>query len=77
VDPSQTRAIGELIYYYGQNYADGRTPLFEGLKRAIGDLTRGGFDVLRVRKAGNLAIPRIYELAAAINRLRTLRVRQI
>lgn len=77
VDPSQTRAIGELMYYYGQNYADGKTPLLVGLERALGDLKEKGFDILGGRKSGNLAIPRIHEVAAAINRMRTLRVRQL
>lgn len=76
VDPSQTRAIAQLIHYYSTHYADGRTPLRLGLERAMEDLNTSGFDILGPRKAGNLALPRIQELAAAINRMRTLKVRQ-
>ncbi|MBI3079695.1 MAG: ABC-ATPase domain-containing protein [Deltaproteobacteria bacterium] len=75
VAPSQTRAIGELIHYYAEHYADGRRPLREGLGQALRDLDARGFDVLGPGKRGDLARPRIFELAAAVNRLRTLQVR--
>ncbi|MGQ9857668.1 MAG: ABC-ATPase domain-containing protein [Thermodesulfobacteriota bacterium] len=76
VDPSQTRAIAQLMRYYSTRYADGRTPLRSGLEKVMEDLDRRGFNILGSNKAGNLALPRIQELAAAINRMRTLRVRQ-
>jgi len=76
VDQSQTRALGELIHYYATHHADGRTCLREGLELVTEQLQRVGFDILGPRKAGNLAVPRMQELAAAINRMRTLLVRQ-
>lgn len=76
VDQSQTRAVGELIHYFAARYADGRTCLSEGLEKLFQDLEKGGFDTLGPRKAGNLALPRAQEVAAAINRMRTLKVRQ-
>ncbi len=39
------------------------------------DLARGGLDVLDHRRPGDLAMFRRFELAAALNRLRTLAVR--
>jgi hypothetical protein len=40
----------------------------------MADIDRAGLDVLDRRPAGDLARFRRYELAAALNRLRTLRV---
>lgn len=75
VDVSQTRAIGALIHYYAIRYADRALPLREGLERVFQDLRGKGFDLLGPRKAGNLAMPRPQEVAAAINRMRSLRIR--
>lgn len=76
VDQSQTRALGELIRYFSTHYVDGRTTLMEGLGKLFEELEKVGFDALGPRKAGNLAMPRAQELAAAINRMRTLKVKQ-
>jgi predicted ABC-class ATPase len=75
VDPSQTRAIGFLIRYYGEHYLDKTENLRKGLEKVMEDVWEGGFDILLPFKVGNLAMPRIYELAGAINRMRTLKVR--
>lgn len=76
VDVSQTRAIGHLIHYYGQRYLNQTANLREGLQRVFRDLEEKGLDVLVPHKVGNLALPRIFEVAGAINRMRTLRVLQ-
>lgn len=74
VDPSQTRAIGAAIHFLTQHdYTDSRT-LREGIDRLAERLEREGLDLLDPRRVGNLAMPRPLEVAAAINRLRTLRV---
>ncbi len=73
---SQTRAVGYLINYYAKRYLDHSVDLFEGLRMAFADLDEKGLDVLIPYKVGNLALPRIFEVAGAINRMRTLRVRQ-
>jgi predicted ABC-class ATPase len=75
VDISQTRAIGELIHYYAIRYAERNLSLLEGLERVFQDLKRHGLDLLGPRKAGNLAMPRLYEAASAINRMRSLKIR--
>jgi len=75
VDPSQIRAIGEAIFYATQRYMDGTRTLREIVDSVMGDMEREGLDVLNPRLVGDYALPRKLELAAAINRLRTLEVR--
>ena len=74
VDPSQLNAIGQALYYARQRYMDGGRTLPEILDAVIADLDHEGLDVLDRRSVGDLARFRRYELAAALNRLRTLRV---
>jgi predicted ABC-class ATPase len=74
VDPSQLNAIGQALYYARQRYMDGSRTLPEILDAVMADIDRGGLDVLDRRPVGDLARFRRYELAAALNRLRTLRV---
>ncbi|MDW8224989.1 MAG: ABC-ATPase domain-containing protein [Bacteroidota bacterium] len=82
VDISQTRAIGYAIHTIAERYADGHKRLGELLDaverlmdtealEALSPFARGG------RHPGNLARPRRYEIAAALNRLRTLRMGQV
>jgi predicted ABC-class ATPase len=73
VDASQTRAIGDIIWYYAQHYAGKEETLRAGLTKLFAELRTQGLDLLSPRKMGNYALPRIFEVAAAINRLRTLR----
>ncbi len=75
VDPSQTRAIGFIVHYYSENYMDKGLNLRDGLAKVMEDIRDKGFDILLPYKVGNLAMPRIYEVAGAINRMRTLRIR--
>jgi predicted ABC-class ATPase len=74
VDPSQLNAIGQALYYARQRYMDGGRTLHEILDAVMADIDRDGLDVLDRRSGGDLARFRRYELAAALNRLRTLRV---
>jgi len=75
IDPSQSRAIGLMIHYYSENYL-GKTPsLREGLAKVMEEVQEKGFDILLPYKVGNLAMPRIYELAGTINRMRSLKIR--
>jgi predicted ABC-class ATPase len=76
VDASQTRAIGDAIYY-ATRYMDGRRRLSEVLGLVMRDIEREGLDILSRTPAGDYAAFRGIELAAAINRLRTLKVRQV
>lgn len=70
VDFGQTRSIGMMIHYYATHHAKHCTDLIEGLQKTIHDVTHEGLDSLSPYKVGNLALPRLHELAAAINRIR-------
>jgi predicted ABC-class ATPase len=76
VDHSQTRAIAQAVLIFATRYASRRLSLREGLKILESEIESKGLDVLTPFKVGNLARPRIQEIAFAINRLRTLQVRQ-
>ncbi len=78
VDESQTRAIAALIRYSARRYVDGRRTLREVLEAALRDVDERGLDVLSPfpgQPVGDLARPRLFEVAAAVNRLRSLAVR--
>jgi hypothetical protein len=81
VDRSQTRAIGDAIHLATQRFMDGKATLREVLDGLDALLDAEGLDVLDPfhdpgRHPGDLARPRRFEIAAAINRLRSLRMRQ-
>jgi predicted ABC-class ATPase len=81
VDRSQTRAIGNAIHLATQRFMDGRATLREVIEKLEALFDERGLDELdpfhrREQHPGNLARPRRFEIAAAINRLRTLRMRQ-
>ena len=75
VDPSQTRTIGLMVHYYGEHYIEKTKNLREGLIKVMEDVRENGFDILLPYKAANLAMPRIFEVAGAINRTRTLKIK--
>ena len=70
IDIGQTRAIGLIIHYYAKNYADKAENIREGLKLTLKDVEEKGLDILSPWKTGTLALPRLHEVAAAINRMR-------
>jgi predicted ABC-class ATPase len=81
VDRSQTRAIGNAIHLATRRFMDGRATLREVIESLEAFFDERGLDELdpfhrREQHPGNLARPRRFEIAAAINRLRTLRMRQ-
>jgi len=75
VDASQTRAIGDAIYY-ATKYMDGEKTLRQIVDTVLKDIMGNDLDVLNPRPVGDRAAFRALELAAAINRLRTLSVRK-
>jgi predicted ABC-class ATPase len=75
VDVSQTRAIGDAIQY-ATRYMDGERKLGRIIQSVLGDIQRYGLDVLSDFPIGEYAVFRGMELAAAINRMRTLSVKQ-
>ncbi len=76
VDTSQTRTIGEAILY-AIKFMDGTVGLKVCVDKVIEAVREKGLDVLLNRPFGDYAAVRGLEIAAAINRLRTLRARGI
>ena len=70
IDIGQTRAIGSMIHLYAQRYVKSADTLVKGLQQLMADVETQGLDIVSPYKVGNLALPRLYELAAAINRIR-------
>lgn len=73
-DASQTNAIGEALVY-AQKYMDGQRTIPEILDQVFDDIEEKGLQVVGNPKSGNYAMFRRFELAAALNRLRSLEVR--
>jgi predicted ABC-class ATPase len=74
VEAGQLRAIASAIVYGKEQYINGRRTLPEILDRVLTDLDSEGLDVLSTLPEGDLVLFRRFELAAALNRLRTLKV---
>jgi predicted ABC-class ATPase len=80
VDASQTRAIASAIQLAATRWMDGRRTLHAVLDELEQLLDTSGLDELDPyqhsgQHPGNYARPRRFEIAAAINRLRTLRMK--
>ncbi|EIE22453.1 hypothetical protein COCSUDRAFT_16516, partial [Coccomyxa subellipsoidea C-169] len=80
IEKSQTRAIAEALcllrLWISQPQASGSS-LAQLLKRMDAEFDSQGLDVLApALKAGNFARPRIFEIGAAVNRLRSVRMEQ-
>jgi predicted ABC-class ATPase len=75
VSKDQLRAIAAAMVYAKQQYMDGNRTLPEILDAVMLDVKFQGLDVLIPFPQGDLAMFRRFELAAAINRLRTLVVK--
>jgi hypothetical protein len=72
--PAQTRAIGRALATLGEHVLREVGSLPEALDAIDALLARDGLDALDDWKLGDLAAFRRFELAATLNRLRTLRV---
>ncbi|MBO8138486.1 MAG: ABC-ATPase domain-containing protein [Desulfotomaculum sp.] len=76
VDDSQTSAIGEIIRYAAKRYMNNKLTLSEVIEKVLKDIKEHGLDIISPFKGqhpGNLALPRKYEICAAINRMRGLK----
>ncbi|MDQ0337799.1 putative ABC-class ATPase [Caldalkalibacillus uzonensis] len=77
VDPSQTRAIANMIHMLAKQWAEGKTSLPDAIDQLYRQVEKKGLDFISPfygQHPGDLALPRKFELAAAINRLRTLQI---
>lgn len=75
VDVSQTRAIGDAVFY-AKRYMRENLSLKEILDKVSQDIKEKGLDVLNPSSRGDYAEFRKFELAQAINRIRSLEVSQ-
>ncbi|MEG4089284.1 ABC-ATPase domain-containing protein [Microcoleus sp. Pol12B4] len=74
VDSGQLRAIAAAMVYAKQQYMDGKRTLSEIIDLVMADIEAEGMDILSPFPEGDFAMFRRFELAAAINRLRSLSV---
>jgi len=79
VDPSQTRAVGYAIALARERFMGERAKLAQLLDAVERTLDDEGLEILDPfrrgeRHPGNFARPRRFEIGAALNRLRTLRI---
>ncbi len=74
VDRGQLRAIASAMVYAKQEYMDGKRTLSEIIDLVMADIDAQGMDILSSFPEGDFAMFRRFELAAAINRLRSLTV---
>lgn len=75
VDSSQTTAIGEAMVY-AKKYMDGNRSMNEILDLIFQDIEKKGLTTIGNPKSGNYAWFRRFELACALNRLRSLKIQQ-
>ncbi len=75
VDEGQVRAIGQALNLARERFMDGRRDVAGVVAALMQAIAQHGLDVLDPRQTGDYVAFRPYELAAALNRLRTLRVR--
>lgn len=74
VEEAQVRAIAQAMVHATGRWLDGKRTVREALERLTEKIRREGLDVIDSRQVGDYAEFRIFELAGALGRLRTLRV---
>jgi predicted ABC-class ATPase len=75
VDEGQVRAIGQALNLARERFMAGRRDVAGVVAAMMAEIAKNGLDALDSRRTGDYVAFRPYELAAALNRLRTLRVR--
>lgn len=78
IDSSQTRAIAYAINFASKNYIDGNISMEKLMKIVEDEIKQKGLDILSPpgRKfPNNIAKPRKFEISAALNRLRTFKIK--
>jgi predicted ABC-class ATPase len=77
VSKDQLRGIAAAMVYARKRYINGEHTLPQILDRIMADIAEKGLDVITPFPQGDLAMFRRFELAAAINRVRTLEVKSL
>ncbi|MEJ2678715.1 MAG: ABC-ATPase domain-containing protein [Gemmatimonadota bacterium] len=75
VELAQTRAMAEALVWARKNAIDGRRDMADALARVVAAVRADGLGVLHPDEVGEMAAFRVFELAAFLNRLRSLEVR--
>jgi len=74
VDPAQCRMIGDVLLELSRGLCDGRRSVAELLDAIDARIASEGLEALVARSFGDRARVRRFEIAAALNRLRSLRL---
>jgi aryl-alcohol dehydrogenase-like predicted oxidoreductase len=77
VDEGQVRAIGQALNLAREQFMNDQRDVAAVVKAVMQEITQNGLDALDRRQTGDYVAFRPYELAAALNRLRTLRVKSL
>ncbi len=75
VDPAQCRAIGDALLLLSRSLCDGERSVPELLDAIEARIEAGGLEEITEPNFGDRARPRRYEIASALNRMRTLALR--
>lgn len=75
VEEAQVRAVAQALVHAAAHWMDGKRTARESLSALMDQVRTAGLAVIDSRQPGDYAEFRIFELAAALGRLRTLRVR--
>jgi len=76
IELSQTKAIGYAMLYARQ-YMDGTGTMKQVIDRVMADIEENGLDILSEKISGHFAQFRAFELAFAMNRMRSFSVDQV
>jgi predicted ABC-class ATPase len=78
VDEYQTSAIAQMMLYAWKNCLDDKKIIKQIVDEILKEIGEKGLDILSAFQGhpGEFALPRKYEIAAAINRMRSLKVTQ-
>ncbi len=74
VDPAQCRTIGDILLLLSRTLCDGKKSVSELLDTIDAQIEAGGLERVAERGFGDRARPRRYEIVAALNRMRSLRM---
>ena len=76
IELSQTKAVGYAMLY-AKKYMNGKRTLKQVIDLVMADLEENGLDILSKHISGHFARFRSFELAFALNRMRSFNVKQI
>lgn len=77
IHSDQTNAICFILQYIMEKVVDGRMTLVEAINKVYKDINTKGLDIVSPYKGhpGNMVLPRKYEIAATLNRFRSLKIK--